>query len=125
MSVIGKELFQLGVILKYPYGRGAEGRNHTCMLIAARCHQPVLIRGQFGADVINPLSIGLLTPHALETASTRQRYKCLFEAENVAEGVGFEPTEHLAMLNGFQDRRISPLCHPSGRYSTGFIRELA
>ena len=24
--------------------------------------------------------------------------------KNVAEGVGFEPTEHLAMLNGFQER---------------------
>jgi hypothetical protein len=29
----------------------------------------------------------------------------------VAEGVGFEPTE--LSLNGFQDRRLKPLGHPS------------
>ena len=32
-----------------------------------------------------------------------------------AEGVGFEPTRPLARPNGFQGRRIQPLCHPSGR----------
>ena len=32
---------------------------------------------------------------------------------NMAEGVGFEPTE--LSLNGFQDRRLQPLGHPSGR----------
>ena len=31
-----------------------------------------------------------------------------------AEGVGFEPTSRLATATGFQDRRIQPLCHPSG-----------
>ena len=30
----------------------------------------------------------------------------------LAEGVGFEPTDHLG-VSGFQDRRIRPLCHPS------------
>jgi hypothetical protein len=30
----------------------------------------------------------------------------------LAEGVGFEPTE--LSLNGFQDRRLKPLGHPSG-----------
>jgi hypothetical protein len=29
----------------------------------------------------------------------------------MAEGVGFEPTE--LSLNGFQDRRLQPLGHPS------------
>ena len=38
----------------------------------------------------------------------------------LAEGVGFEPTEHLAMLNGFQDSRIRPLCHPYERYFTSW-----
>ena len=38
---------------------------------------------------------------------------------NLAEGVGFEPTE--LSLNGFQDRRLQPLGHPSGR-SRGSIR---
>ncbi len=33
--------------------------------------------------------------------------------EIVAEGVGFEPTE--LSLNGFQDRRLKPLGHPSHR----------
>gem|GEM_PF-3236701 len=31
----------------------------------------------------------------------------------MAEGVGFEPTEPVSGLSGFQDRRIRPLCHPS------------
>jgi hypothetical protein len=32
----------------------------------------------------------------------------------MAEGEGFEPPEGKT-LNGFQDRRIQPLCHPSKR----------
>ncbi len=32
-------------------------------------------------------------------------------SEEVAEGVGFEPTE--LSFNGFQDRRLKPLGHPS------------
>ena len=31
----------------------------------------------------------------------------------MADGVGFEPTEALSNLGGFQDRCIKPLCHPS------------
>jgi hypothetical protein len=31
-----------------------------------------------------------------------------------AEGEGFEPSDDVAAVNGFQDRRIQPLCHPSG-----------
>src|SRR6476659_1481422 len=33
--------------------------------------------------------------------------------EVLAEGVGFEPTRHPKASNGFQGRRIQPLCHPS------------
>jgi site-specific DNA recombinase len=33
--------------------------------------------------------------------------------EDLAEGVGFEPTRPLTRPNGFQGRRIQPLCHPS------------
>ena len=33
----------------------------------------------------------------------------------MAEGVGFEPTE--LSLNGFQDRRLKPLGHPSTEIS--------
>ena len=36
----------------------------------------------------------------------------------LAEGVGFEPTE--LSLNGFQDRRLQPLGHPSQRESHGY-----
>ena len=32
----------------------------------------------------------------------------------LAEGVGFEPTE--LSFNGFQDRRLRPLGHPSGNH---------
>ena len=32
----------------------------------------------------------------------------------LAEGEGFEPSSELAPRNGFRDRRIRPLCHPSG-----------
>src|SRR5690349_13580586 len=31
-----------------------------------------------------------------------------------AEGEGFEPSMDVSAHNGFQDRRIQPLCHPSG-----------
>jgi hypothetical protein len=33
---------------------------------------------------------------------------------HTAEGGGFEPPDDVAAVNGFQDRRIQPLCHPSG-----------
>ncbi len=36
----------------------------------------------------------------------------------MAEGVGFEPTVRLTTDNGFQDRRIRPLCHPSAPQTT-------
>ena len=32
----------------------------------------------------------------------------------LAEGVGFEPTRGMVTPNGFQDRRLQPLGHPSG-----------
>ena len=32
----------------------------------------------------------------------------------LAEGEGFEPSIRLTTDNGFRDRRIRPLCHPSG-----------
>jgi hypothetical protein len=36
----------------------------------------------------------------------------------LAEGVGFEPTE--LSLNGFQDRRLQPLGHPSSMLIYGY-----
>jgi hypothetical protein len=38
-----------------------------------------------------------------------------------AEGVGFEPTEPIG-LNGFRDRPIRPLSHPSGIYRSRPVR---
>ncbi len=35
-----------------------------------------------------------------------------------AEGEGFEPSSDLTARNGFRDRRIRPLCHPSERRHT-------
>ena len=37
---------------------------------------------------------------------------------NQAEGEGFEPSIRLTTDNGFRDRRIRPLCHPSGAVPT-------
>ena len=34
-------------------------------------------------------------------------------ANSLAEEVGFEPTEQVSPLNGFQDRRLKPLGHSS------------
>ena len=36
------------------------------------------------------------------------------------EGEGFEPSIRLATDNGFRDRRIRPLCHPSEAEKEGF-----
>ncbi len=41
---------------------------------------------------------------------------------NLAEGEGFEPPKVLS-LNGFQDRRDRPLCHPSSFFF--FLWQLA
>jgi hypothetical protein len=38
--------------------------------------------------------------------------------ERKAEGGGFEPPSELAPRNGFRDRRIRPLCHPSAGEAT-------
>jgi hypothetical protein len=37
-----------------------------------------------------------------------------------AEGEGFEPSTSLTTRNGFRDRRIRPLCHPSEAEKEGF-----
>ena len=34
---------------------------------------------------------------------------------NQTEGEGFEPSSDPEARNGFRDRRIRPLCHPSAR----------
>ena len=42
--------------------------------------------------------------------------RCGFQGK--AEGEGFEPSIRLTTDNGFRDRRIRPLCHPSGDQAT-------
>jgi hypothetical protein len=50
----------------------------------------------------------LLRPDGLLPERRRKRARPV-----VAEGEGFEPSRHLAAPNGFRDRPIQPLSHPS------------
>jgi hypothetical protein len=59
-----------------------------------------------------PINPGLLHPSALSAGREVGIYRP--PKYFLAEGVGFEPTE--LSLNGFQDRRLKPLGHPSGLY---------
>jgi hypothetical protein len=43
----------------------------------------------------------------------KRRYKKDSFKKKLEERVGFEPTVPLSRNNGFQDRRIRPLCHLS------------
>jgi hypothetical protein len=49
-----------------------------------------------------------------KTASTSTEAVRLGGTAWLAEGEGFEPSIRLTTDNGFRDRRIRPLCHPSG-----------
>ncbi len=51
----------------------------------------------------------------------RKPYSIPEPSYTVAEGVGFEPTVPLPQDNGFQDRRLKPLGHPSSPYSLFFL----
>ena len=54
---------------------------------------------------------GVLPPHSLSRRAP-SAYSVISPCRSLlAEGVGFEPTE--LSLNGFQDRRLKPLGHPS------------
>ena len=48
------------------------------------------------------------------TSIARAARKNLGRCGGKAEGEGFEPSIRLTTDNGFRDRRIRPLCHPSG-----------
>ncbi len=71
------------------------------------------IRHQLGYINRNLKSIACLSEKSplsnLDRRQYNNTYRCL--EIKVAEGVGFEPTE--LSLNGFQDRRLKPLGHPS------------
>ena len=51
------------------------------------------------------------TPAICSRARTRHSGRI---GRNEAEGEGFEPSRDETAPNGFRDRRIRPLCHPSG-----------
>jgi hypothetical protein len=53
---------------------------------------------------------GVLPPHSLSRRAP-SAYSVISPFLVVAEGVGFEPT--VLSYNGFQDRRLKPLGHPS------------
>ena len=50
-------------------------------------------------------------PHTRLAGEHHRPLGHLSKIDNMAEGVGFEPTE--LSFNGFQDRRLKPLGHPS------------
>jgi hypothetical protein len=58
-------------------------------------------------------SVQLYTAHSLSrrAPSASSAISPNSSTSQMAEGVGFEPTE--LSLNGFQDRRLKPLGHPS------------
>jgi hypothetical protein len=100
---------------------------------AGRWHGSSLLRGQLGlvdscsqvCAVRDKLCDGLRPAHAAYIGLQRSRGKpqsvdrlTKSEANTSdsaleAEGPGFEPGRPLTRPNGFQDRRIQPLCHPS------------
>ncbi len=49
--------------------------------------------------------------HRPTRSSLRKKNTVIYYSCDMAEGVGFEPTE--LSFNGFQDRRLKPLGHPS------------
>jgi hypothetical protein len=56
--------------------------------------------------------IDRLSIRVLQTCCNDLTNRPFNDLTKLAEGVGFEPTE--LSLNGFQDRRLKPLGHPSG-----------
>src|SRR5207302_11387524 len=82
-------------------------------------------RGSSGRPVRPPVrqsfgvSCGFLHPCCGSDDGTSSRPPSAKRAANTpnlalrAEGPGFEPGRPLTRPNGFQDRRIQPLCHPS------------
>jgi hypothetical protein len=57
------------------------------------------------------VSGGQQTPHG-NGSESRNRLRCRIQLGQ-AEGEGFEPSTDPEARNGFRDRRIRPLCHPS------------
>jgi hypothetical protein len=78
------------------------------------------------------VSCGTTAGHSVSRASGSERFPAVEVGERLtasasaqtgvatrkpagrAEGEGFEPSRDETAPNGFRDRRIRPLCHPSG-----------
>src|SRR5690348_13378963 len=54
--------------------------------------------------------------------TTATRIAGILACDRTAEGVGFEPTKDPKALNGFRDRPVQPLRHPSGSAFAGNSR---
>jgi|EndMetStandDraft_9_1072997.scaffolds.fasta_scaffold776942_1 hypothetical protein len=100
-------------------------------LLAGAVAKGLLVRSGERGGSRYELSVGtvigrfLRFPAALATSARRG----MAEAESrslsgvplyQAEGEGFEPSIRLTTDNGFRDRRIRPLCHPSEAEKEGF-----
>ena len=72
-------------------------------------------REGFEPSVENNPHTRLAGEHHRPTRSSLQILAYMIYGDSVAEGVGFEPT--VLSHNGFQDRRLQPLGHPSNKVS--------
>ncbi len=94
-----------------------------CLWYAAPAALPLVCRAL--RDALRTHSVRVLDPRKrsdriipsslCDSRSSKRLWHGAIECamESLAEGVGFEPTD--LSVNGFQDRRNRPLCHPSAR----------
>ena len=83
-------------------------------------HHHGVLSSFFGGDVDEAVEreAGLQGDPRLSPEDDETRLESGFRVSE-AEGEGFEPSIRLTTDNGFRDRRIRPLCHPSDR-ATGY-----
>src|SRR5581483_5099887 len=77
-----------------------------------------MIDVRFAAVVIVPSPRAVAygpTPPMIAYTRGEGTGRCRAHRRERAEGEGFEPSTRRTTGNGFRDRRIRPLCHPSGR----------
>jgi hypothetical protein len=82
----------------------------------------IRFKGVYSLSRRAPSTYSAISPRCvLKARQLRQAVNGAFPVTcNVAEGVGFEPTD--VSVNGFQDRRLQPLGHPSEGKNTTIIR---
>ena len=78
-----------------------------------RLYTPYSLSRRAPSTTRPPLHDSVVPPHASTVGARRHLVRaCTLEIDATAEGVGFEPTRRTAP-NGFQDRLLRPLGHPS------------